>query len=119
MNTLLDTIGVEAQLQKNVRLGKYKEPTEGEQQGSRPLKVSFRDHKTQQEIMNNIKKIKGCTRHTEKPQRVLRHVPEWARHSEGAPEIRQRKNWAVNKLEILGDGPPWKFEEIGVKKIKS
>ena len=54
VNTLLDTIGVEAKPQKIVQLGRYKEPTEGEQQGSCPLKLSFRDHKTQCE-----KKIKG------------------------------------------------------------
>ena len=118
VNTLLDTIGVEAEPQKIMRLGRYKEPTEGEQQGSRPLKVSFRDHKTQQEIMNNIKKLKDA------PD-TLRNLSVCYDMSQSERDIlKERLKSAKEKTEqstnwkYLVRGPPWKLEEIRVKKIK-
>ena len=59
VNNLLKSIEVETKPAKIFRLGKYKEPNQGES-FSRPLKVIFESQSVQQEVLNNANKLQNA-----------------------------------------------------------
>ena len=116
VDKLLEKIEVAASPEKIVRLGKYREPKDGEALGSRPLKVTFADHQTQQEVMQNLSKLKYASQE-------LKSLSVCYDMSESEREIlKEHMRRAKEKTESSSNwrfvvrGPPWNLEEIRLKK---
>ena len=116
VDKLLEKIEVAASPEKIVRLGKYREPKDGEALGSRPLKVTFADHQTQQEVMQNLSKLKDASQE-------LKSLSVCYDMSESEREIlKEHLRRAKEKTESSSNwrfvvrGPPWNLEEIRLKK---
>ena len=62
INELLETIDIDAKPIKIIRLGKYKQPNEGEK-STRPIKLTFDSHTTQQDILKNATKLQEAEEH--------------------------------------------------------
>ena len=58
MQKLLSAIGVDAKPKQTIRLWAYKKETDG---SPRPLKVTFEDQETHQEILKNLPKLKDSS----------------------------------------------------------
>ena len=116
VDKLLQKIEVAASPEKIVQLGKYREPKEWEALGSRPLKVTLADHQTQQEVMQNLSKLKDASQ-------GLKSLSVCYDMSESEREIlKEHLRRAKEKTESSSNwrfvvrGPPWNPEEIRLKK---
>ena len=63
VNDILKAVSVETEHMKIVRLGKYKQPGDGQNTQHRPINVVLDSHEIQQEVMDNTPRLKDADDH--------------------------------------------------------
>ena len=118
VNEILEAIETQVEITQINRLGRFKKPVSDEQIKPRPLKVTFKDNKIQQEVMLKMYMLKDAPAHLQSLS-VCYDLTETERAKQkelvnAAKEKTQNDpNW---RYKIVG--PPWDLQERRIRKKK-
>ena len=118
VNEILEVIETDAEITQITRLGRFKKPANGEESKARPLKISFKDSKIQQEVMSKMYMLRDAPDHLQSLS-VCYDMTEAERAKQkelvnAAKEKSQNDpNW---RYKIVG--PPWDLQERRTRKKK-
>ena len=112
VNDLLEFIDAEAKPVKMYRLGKF----DKDREGARPMKVIFENHTQQQNVLNNLSKLKNAN-DTMKAMSIGYDMTQEERQAtkdlvEDAKELDKKSPNYKHRVR----GPPWKMEIVAFKK---
>ena len=110
---LLSAIGVDAKPKQTIRLGTYKNETDG---SPRPLKVTFEDQETQQEILKNLPKLKDASPEL-KNMSIAYDLSEDERQTvREMVKVAKEKSSDSPNWEYKIRGPSWDLKEVRYRK---
>ena len=113
VQNLLSAIGVDAKPKQTIRLGAYKNETNG---SPRPLKVTFEDQETQQEIFKNLPKLKDASPEL-KNMSIAYDLSEDERQTvRDMVKVAKEKSSDSPNWEYKIRGPPWDLKEVRYRK---